>query len=134
MLGLSSSKLRQAHCSTLLHFSRFNDVNYLVRFRRNLYFQRSGKVFSQTLQTGSPNHEGLPLLLYQWQEGIEDLENYHPGGYHPAHIIGDRYHNSRYEIIHKLGFGSYSTVWLAKDHLKSRFVALKIVVAKAPES
>lgn len=69
-----------------------------------------------------------PPLLYEWQEGVEDLETYYPGGYHPTHI-GDRYRDGRYEIVHKLGFGSYSTVWLAKDHQNQSFVALKINVA-----
>jgi len=38
---------------------------------------------------------------------------YRPGGYHPVHL-GDVY-CQRYRVIHKLGFGSYSTVWLARD-------------------
>lgn len=33
--------------------------------------------------------------------------------------------------MHKLGFGSYSTVWLAKDLHTNRWVAIKIVVAEA---
>ncbi|PYI00006.1 kinase-like protein [Aspergillus ellipticus CBS 707.79] len=72
--------------------------------------------------------DNLPLLVYQWQEGVEDLEGYRPGGYHPTHI-GDKYLDGRYEVVHKLGYGSYSTVWLAKDHLEARYVALKILVA-----
>lgn len=68
-------------------------------------------------------------LVYQWQEDVESLEPYRPGGYHPTHI-GDRYHNNRYEIVHKLGSGSYSTVWLAKDHGGDRFVAMKITAAE----
>jgi serine/threonine protein kinase len=68
-------------------------------------------------------------LLYQWQEGAEDLETYYANGYHPTHL-GDRYHDGRYEVVHKLGFGSYSTIWLARDHLHNSFVALKIIVAR----
>ena len=44
----------------------------------------------------------------------EGLESYRPGKFHPVHL-GDTFHNSRYEVIRKLGFGSFSTVWLAKD-------------------
>jgi serine/threonine protein kinase len=50
----------------------------------------------------------------------EDLDNYKPGGYHPVHL-GDTYSTlpgsdrPRYRILHKLGSGSFSTVWLAKD-------------------
>ena len=71
-------------------------------------------------------------MTYQWQEGVETLEGYCPGGYHPTYI-GDKYLHGRYEIVHKLGHGSYSTVWLAKDHLETRYVALKILVAAVSE-
>jgi serine/threonine protein kinase len=60
----------------------------------------------------------------------EDLWRYEPGGYHPVYL-GDVY-NERYQVVHKLGHGGFSTVWLAKDQRKSstnRWVALKIVVA-----
>lgn len=76
----------------------------------------------------SANH-----LTYQWQEDVEDLEGYHVGGYHPVHLH-DEYSDRRYKIVHKLGFGAYSTVWLAKDQHEDRYVALKIVVAEASKS
>jgi len=44
---------------------------------------------------------------------VEGPHRYQPGGYHPVHL-GDVY-CQRYRIIHKLGFGTYSTVWLARD-------------------
>ncbi|KAJ7842898.1 kinase-like domain-containing protein [Mycena leptocephala] len=37
----------------------------------------------------------------------------------------------RYRIIFKLGYGSFSTVWLAHDSVESRNVALKFVQAKS---
>lgn len=43
----------------------------------------------------------------------EPPEDYRPGGFHSVHP-GDIY-NATYKVIHKLGFGSYSTVWLAED-------------------
>ncbi|KAF5024428.1 hypothetical protein F66182_3514 [Fusarium sp. NRRL 66182] len=58
----------------------------------------------------------------------EELELYRKGGFHPVHI-GDLYDGSRYRIVHKLGAGGFSTVWLAYDSLNSAWVALKIVVA-----
>ncbi|KAK6826749.1 hypothetical protein RU639_004558 [Aspergillus parasiticus] len=63
-------------------------------------------------------------ILYEPLEGVERLENYRPGGYHPIQI-GDHLHN-RYRIIHKLGHGSYSTTWLACDEQINKFVAVKI--------
>jgi serine/threonine-protein kinase SRPK3 len=61
--------------------------------------------------------------------GVEPIQLYCPGGYHPVHL-GDKF-NDRYTIEHKLGYGGYSTVWLARDPQK-RLVALKIMVAAKP--
>ncbi|KAL9107883.1 MAG: hypothetical protein Q9227_007301 [Pyrenula ochraceoflavens] len=59
----------------------------------------------------------------------EDIEDYREGGYHPVHL-GDILHNDRYRIIHKLGFGSYATVWAARDQRLERNVAIKIMVSE----
>ncbi|KAF7727921.1 serine/threonine protein kinase, CMGC group [Apophysomyces ossiformis] len=56
----------------------------------------------------------------------EDLEDYRKGGYHPV-AIGDRLGEGRYIIVRKLGWGHFSTVWLARDTLLNAHVALKIV-------
>ena len=45
----------------------------------------------------------------------EPLQRYRPGGYHPIRL-GDSLKSGRYQILHKLGWGRYATVWLAKDH------------------
>lgn len=58
--------------------------------------------------------------------GEEDLEDYCKGGYHPVKI-GEKYKDGRYIIIRKLGWGHFSTVWLAKDNVNDCYVALKIV-------
>lgn len=60
----------------------------------------------------------------------EDVEKYEPGGYHPVHL--DDLLEDRYRIVHKLGSGGFSTVWLVEDESeqrKSRWLALKVVVA-----
>lgn len=44
----------------------------------------------------------------------ENFEKYRGGGYHPVHL-GESYKGGRYTIHHKLGYGGFSTVWLAKD-------------------
>lgn len=54
-----------------------------------------------------PSTDG-PQDVYQWLDGVEDLEGYVTGGYHPTYL-GDELSHGRYRIIHKLGFGSYST-------------------------
>ena len=44
----------------------------------------------------------------------EWVEDYRPGGLHPIHL-GDTLDGDRYKIIRKLGYGSFSTVWLGRD-------------------
>jgi serine/threonine-protein kinase SRPK3 len=56
----------------------------------------------------------------------EDPEDYKEGGYHPAYI-GETYKDDRYVLVRKLGWGHFSTVWLAKDTVKNIHVAMKIV-------
>ena len=43
----------------------------------------------------------------------EDIGRYCEGGYHPVRI-GDLF-NHKYKVVNKLGYGVYSTVWLAFD-------------------
>ncbi|KAG6815429.1 hypothetical protein H0H93_009835, partial [Arthromyces matolae] len=57
------------------------------------------------------------------------LEEERTGGYvaekyYPV-VMGDRL-ASRYQVVQKLGFGTTSTVWLARDMQERRHVALKI--------
>jgi serine/threonine protein kinase len=60
------------------------------------------------------------------EESEEDPRDYRRGGYHPIQL-GDSYSSNRYKILQKLGWGHFSTVWLAKDSVKNIAVALKIV-------
>ncbi|KAJ3999597.1 kinase-like domain-containing protein [Lentinula boryana] len=59
-------------------------------------------------------------------EDEEDWEDYVKGGYHPVHI-GDAFSEGRYVVVRKLGWGHFSTVWLAWDGRMKRHVALKVV-------
>lgn len=45
----------------------------------------------------------------------EDILNYRPGGFRPV-CLGDTFQDGRYKIHHELGWGGFSTVWLAKDN------------------
>jgi len=54
----------------------------------------------------------------------EGTEDYRRGGYHAVRI-GDTFKHSRYVVQRKLGWGHFSTVWLAWDTHKSvRFLSL----------
>jgi serine/threonine-protein kinase SRPK3 len=55
----------------------------------------------------------------------EDQSAYIRGGYHPVHI-GEKYYDERYIIEKKLGWGQFSTVWLAEDVKATKKVAIKI--------
>jgi hypothetical protein len=62
----------------------------------------------------------IQTSLYFWEDDpdyAERMGDYKMGGYHPVHL-GDKFpsrDNPRYRVIHKLGSGAFSTVWLAKD-------------------
>lgn len=44
----------------------------------------------------------------------EKMSRYRPGGFHPVRL-GDTFNAGRYKVHHKLGWGGFSTVWLARD-------------------
>lgn len=68
--------------------------------------------------------EELPANLDE-----ENIDDYKEGGYHPCQI-GDSFKDGRYRISRKLGWGYFSTVWLATDTLRNdALVALKVVRA-----
>lgn len=55
-----------------------------------------------------------------------DFGEYYSNQYYPI-CIGEMLID-RYIIVHKLGYGSFSTVWLARDTKEERDVALKILI------
>lgn len=69
-----------------------------------------------------PSQLDLPTdwSTYTCEIDAEPLHRYHRGGYHPVHL-GDCLSNGRYKVLHKLGWGGYSTVWAARD-TRSRFL------------
>ncbi|KAM3877960.1 SRSF protein kinase 1-like [Diretmus argenteus] len=80
---------------------------------------------SQPGQGDSPLPEQDEEILGSDDEEQEDPNDYCRGGYH--HVkIGDLF-NGRYHVIRKLGWGHFSTVWLAWDIQGKRFVAMKVV-------
>lgn len=82
-----------------------------------------------------PTHESLPVDLGNFvctddedeiEDESEDTLQYLFGVYYPVRI-GDLFHKGRYQVIHKLGRGGFSTVWLAHDRQDGQDVALKIL-------
>ncbi|KAI0432299.1 kinase-like protein [Xylaria sp. FL1042] len=73
---------------------------------------------------------GMPDLYPDSQDilPVETLERYTAGGFHPVNL-GDTFQDGRYTIRHKLGFGGFSTVWLAYDQDASQWVSIKVKTA-----
>ncbi|KAF9783338.1 kinase-like domain-containing protein [Thelephora terrestris] len=78
-----------------------------------------------------------PRFIPSFLDAIEDIECYRPGGYHPI-SVGDTFDHGRFRILHKLGFGGSSTVWLARDQQeegdRGRLVTLKAMRADLSSS
>ncbi|CAL8579589.1 hypothetical protein XPA_005326 [Xanthoria parietina] len=70
----------------------------------------------------------MAALRFVKEVWSEKVERYRVGGYHTTHI-GDTHKEGRYKILHKLGYGGFATVWLARDTEANRYVALKIIMA-----
>jgi serine/threonine protein kinase len=72
-----------------------------------------------------------PRVLYEHIEDVDMLHFYCKGGYHPleiGHVLHDRY-----RVVHKLGFGTHSTTWLAQDVQQSKYVAIIVGTADSDE-
>lgn len=82
---------------------------------------------SPICQTRPATRSCLSPSLFEYAppiEGVETLERYKLGGYHPL-AIGDMI-KARYRVIHKLGHGTYSTTWLCWDDQSSIYAAVKV--------
>lgn len=127
----------QPHSDLTYHFLRSNRLTPppLSRLRskrssvvgpRHPALVRGGAVMSST---GSETSSEPRQKYHPFQLGpSEDLEWYEPGGFHPVHL--QDVYDLRYSVIHKLGFGGFSTVWLARDSVQDEWVALKILASE----
>lgn len=111
--------LNSAFLTSLNQFSPLSNIYRHLRLKPS---PQSASTTSYYLSTRSQTE-----YEYNWIDGAEDLDKYRPGGYHPV-MIGDTLHG-RYHIVDKLGFGGYSTIWLARDTRMEKYVAVKIGIA-----
>ncbi|KAH8648317.1 kinase-like domain-containing protein [Tricladium varicosporioides] len=65
-------------------------------------------------------------VIYYDIPSVENVFLYTEGGLHPIQI-GDSLQGGQFKIVNKLGYGAYSTVWLAMDSSQNRLVALKVL-------
>jgi serine/threonine-protein kinase SRPK3 len=97
--------------------------------RKQLPTLRACSPFQQAAGQRNVMSAPAPAPVYRHIDDVERLKFYQPDGYHPIEIGNCL--NQRYRIVHKLGHGTYSTAWLARDEQRSRFVAVKIGTADA---
>ncbi|XP_036802688.1 SRSF protein kinase 2 isoform X5 [Oncorhynchus mykiss] len=93
---------------------------------RNMCSAQTSVQLAQKTKPGTSN--GLDKLnrleQLEPEESLdrEDPREYCHGGYHPVHI-GDTF-NRRYQVLSKLGWGYFSTVWLCLDLRFIHYVAV----------
>ncbi|RMZ71439.1 CMGC SRPK kinase [Pyrenophora seminiperda CCB06] len=102
--------------------------------RRTRALKCALKPFNPSVQPRSVSHTFATRprkdpLAYNCGINAEPWYRYEVGGYHPI-ALGDVFKDGRYKVLHKLGWGGYSTVWAAKDQRKQQYVALKVSVAE----
>lgn len=68
------------------------------------------KTWSKIRQTVTSKADPSDFNANDQEEGIA---KYRPGGFHPVRF-GEVY-GSKYEVLRKLGYGQYSTVWLVRN-------------------
>ena len=81
-----------------------------VAYHRPALGARTSKSSWQAMSHGSYSSHSASIMT----EDEEDWEDYVKGGYHPVKI-GDTFSDERYIVVRKLGWGHFSTVWLARD-------------------
>ena len=94
---------------------------------KQVYSLISTQYHDRQTRTSSTRHD---RAQYRFIEQVEDLDRYRPGGYHPLQI-GDDLHDGQYRLVDKLGYGGYSTIWLARNLPRARYVAMKVITADA---
>ncbi|OQE13071.1 hypothetical protein PENFLA_c056G10461 [Penicillium flavigenum] len=70
--------------------------------------------------------EGFPIIKADQPAEEEQLFDYSAYRYYPVHI-GEIFQD-RYQVCSKLGWGSCSTTWLARDLKDKKYVALKVYI------
>ncbi|KAG0645119.1 Dis1-suppressing kinase [Hyphodiscus hymeniophilus] len=85
---------------------------------------------SKTTMNRSPSSSSSREDAAETTADEEDSEDYCKGGYHPV-TVGEQFKDGKYTVVRKLGWGHFSTVWLSKDNVTKKHVALKVVRSAA---
>jgi hypothetical protein len=125
LLSLAVRLLRPHNLSSRLNSAALRKVHMPLLHHKQPRYASTLTAFNSMETKDDSNTR----VLYEPLKEVERLENYRPGGYHPIQI-GDHF-RGRYRVVHKLGYGSYSTAWLARDEKSSEYVAVKVCTANA---
>ena len=104
------------YCTTVLsHATMFRATRRLADFNKLL----GRAITTSHLRLPSPSHS-LSTVSYPVVDSTKLIEEervpwYNPKDFYPV-CIGEVFH-SRYQVVGKLGYGGYSTVWLCHDLL-----------------
>ena len=113
-----------------LSFKKSHSNTFKEKNRSNIKLKKSKK--SKKLPPASPskivyyNTKKMNSPQYTDSNNSEDegLEDYKIDGYHPVHV--GEILLDRYVIMQKLGYGHFSTAWLALDNNNGNYVAIKV--------
>jgi hypothetical protein len=81
---------------------------------RQLLIRKQPFILSRNQLVRMSTRNPLSERLYECSVESEDPDDYHRGRYFPVKL-GDTFKRGRYRVIHKLGWGGFATVWLARD-------------------
>ncbi|KAI0896301.1 kinase-like domain-containing protein [Annulohypoxylon nitens] len=88
----------------------------------------TGDLTPTDANTNNPPEKIIYDVNYVWKDlGIEDVQMYNQGGFHPIHLLDIL--DGRFEVIHKLGSGGFGTVWLCRDLKLQKWRAVKVIAA-----
>ena len=111
-------RLRLRFCAISPLEAPHNICNILNSFRKTSFkFRPFSHHVSGTVFDSSPNstyQASKDLEGLQWPEESLTSTSNENGGFYPARL-GETFDDGRFVITRKLGWGGYSSVWLARD-------------------
>ena len=115
-----------------------NNPNGDIDETKNIYFRKNSVDLDYEFSSSDDDYVYENEKVKDMMKHEESPEEYVKGGYHPAKK-NEYFYRRKYRLIQKLGWGHFSTVWLAKDltaayNDKNKYVALKIVKASPSSS
>lgn len=116
--------IRQAKKKKFLQDKLKRDDKYLDNYEYSENCSSSSEDDDQSYVEDIRHNRDLIKEIAELEDEQEELKDYCWGGYYPVEL-GELLFR-RYRVIRKLGWGHFSTVWLACDQNLSIYVAIKV--------